>query len=237
MLCGEDPICTFCNSKLKNEITHYIFDCYALKEERRTLMLKTGQLWASLPSIIDNMTQNKYIATAFYGFHKSISQKKAKLERIDSSEYQRIIKRRFGNFLSRGHPSLRRWDFLRYNADITVQLALHALLHPVHQASARETYIGLYWTILLRYATLKGGISEMRFLKGDFDLHDKERPGKPSTATTDQNLDLVEEIVKNNRTITTYQLMKKLSISKEVFLNYFQILAIEKYAKNGCQSF
>ncbi|UYV76621.1 SETMAR [Cordylochernes scorpioides] len=79
MLCGEDPICTFCNSKLKNEITHYIFDCSALKEERRTLMLKTGQLCASLPSIIDNMTQNKYIATAFYGFHKSISQKKAKL--------------------------------------------------------------------------------------------------------------------------------------------------------------
>ncbi|UYV68287.1 GTPBP3 [Cordylochernes scorpioides] len=78
MLCGEDPTCTFCNSKLKNEITHYIFDCPALKEERRTLMLKTGQLCASLPSIIDNMTQNKYIATAFYGFHKSISQKKAK---------------------------------------------------------------------------------------------------------------------------------------------------------------
>ncbi|UYV80545.1 HEATR5B [Cordylochernes scorpioides] len=77
MLCGEDPICTFCNSKLKNEITHYIFDCSALKEERRTLMLKTGQLCASLPSIIDNMTQNKYIATAFYGFHKSLSQKKA----------------------------------------------------------------------------------------------------------------------------------------------------------------
>ncbi|UYV71893.1 hypothetical protein LAZ67_9000960 [Cordylochernes scorpioides] len=78
MLCGEDPTCTFCNSKLQNEITHYIFDCSALKEERRTLMLKTGQLCALLPSIIDNMTQNKYIATAFYGFHKSISQKKAK---------------------------------------------------------------------------------------------------------------------------------------------------------------
>ncbi|UYV84831.1 hypothetical protein LAZ67_X003647 [Cordylochernes scorpioides] len=79
MLCGEDPTCTFCNSKLKNEITHYIFDCPALKEERRTLMLKTGQLCASFPSIIDNVTQNKYIATAFYGFHKSISQKKAKV--------------------------------------------------------------------------------------------------------------------------------------------------------------
>ncbi|UYV63640.1 hypothetical protein LAZ67_2005138 [Cordylochernes scorpioides] len=78
MLCGEDPTCTFCNSKLQNEITHFIFDCSALKEERRTLMLKTGQLCASLPSIIDNMTQNKHIATAFYGFHKSISQKKAK---------------------------------------------------------------------------------------------------------------------------------------------------------------
>ncbi|UYV84953.1 hypothetical protein LAZ67_X004087 [Cordylochernes scorpioides] len=85
MLCGEDPTCTFCNSKLQNEITHYIFDCSALKEERRTLMLKTGQLCASLPSIIDNMTQNKYIATAFYGFHKSISQKKAK------SQFQEIM--------------------------------------------------------------------------------------------------------------------------------------------------
>ncbi|UYV73527.1 K02A2.6-like [Cordylochernes scorpioides] len=82
MLCGEDPICTFCNSKLKNEITHYIFDCSALKEERRTLMLKTGQLCASLPSIIDNMTQNKYIATAFYGFHKSLSQKKTKVSSL-----------------------------------------------------------------------------------------------------------------------------------------------------------
>ncbi|UYV64880.1 hypothetical protein LAZ67_3002255 [Cordylochernes scorpioides] len=86
MLCGEDPTCTFCNSKLKNEITHYIFDCPGLKEERRTLMLKTGQLCASLPSIIDNMTQNKYIATAFYGFHKSISQKKAKL--ISTEEHK-----------------------------------------------------------------------------------------------------------------------------------------------------
>ncbi|UYV77926.1 K02A2.6-like [Cordylochernes scorpioides] len=81
MLCSEDPICTFCNSKLKNEITHYIFDCSALKEERR-FMLKTAQLCASLPSIIDNMTQNKYIATVFYGFHKSISQKKANKETL-----------------------------------------------------------------------------------------------------------------------------------------------------------
>ncbi|UYV71086.1 hypothetical protein LAZ67_8001666 [Cordylochernes scorpioides] len=47
-----------------------------------------------------------------------------------------------------------------------------------------------------------------RFQKCDFDIHDKERPGKPSTVTTDQNLALVEEIVKNNRTTTTYQLMK-----------------------------
>ncbi|UYV64118.1 hypothetical protein LAZ67_2006615 [Cordylochernes scorpioides] len=42
MLCGEDPICTFCNSKLKNEITHYIFYCYALKEERKPLCSKLG---------------------------------------------------------------------------------------------------------------------------------------------------------------------------------------------------
>ncbi|UYV84778.1 hypothetical protein LAZ67_X003467 [Cordylochernes scorpioides] len=40
-----------------------------------------------------------------------------------------------------------------------------------------------------------------RSQKGDFDLHDKERLGKPSTVATDQNLALVEEIVKNNRTI------------------------------------
>ncbi|UYV75323.1 hypothetical protein LAZ67_12003489 [Cordylochernes scorpioides] len=33
-----------------------------------------------------------------------------------------------------------------------------------------------------------------RFQKGDFDLHDKERPGKPSTVTTDQNLALVEKL-------------------------------------------
>ncbi|UYV65740.1 ALG2, partial [Cordylochernes scorpioides] len=62
-------------------LNRLVFDHYD-PEERRTLMLKTGQLCASLPSIIDNMTQNKYIATAFYGFHKSISQKKAKQTRV-----------------------------------------------------------------------------------------------------------------------------------------------------------
>ncbi|UYV63415.1 hypothetical protein LAZ67_2004010 [Cordylochernes scorpioides] len=100
MLCGEDPICTFCNSKLKNEITHYIFDCSALKEERRTLMLKTGQLCASLPSIIDNMTQNKYIATAFYGFHKSISQKKANNM---SKLFTSILRNRLNNRIEKRH--------------------------------------------------------------------------------------------------------------------------------------
>ncbi|UYV66010.1 UAP1 [Cordylochernes scorpioides] len=92
MLCSEDPICTFRNSKLKNEITHYIFDCYALKEERRTLMLKTGQLCASLPSLIDNITQNKYIATAFYGFHKSASMYEELCDLLEKHQQQHLLR-------------------------------------------------------------------------------------------------------------------------------------------------
>ncbi|UYV84507.1 hypothetical protein LAZ67_X002409 [Cordylochernes scorpioides] len=59
------------------------------------------------------------------------------------------------------------------------------------------------------------------FHNGYFDLHD-ETPGKPSNVTTDQNLALVEEIVKNNWTITTYQLMAKLFISKNLIESYME---------------
>ncbi|UYV61230.1 hypothetical protein LAZ67_1003982 [Cordylochernes scorpioides] len=43
--------------------------------------------------------------------------------------------------LTVGWPSLRRCAFSGHNADIAVQLALHALPHPAHPASARETCI------------------------------------------------------------------------------------------------
>src|SRR5215510_4540516 len=58
-----------------------------------------------------------------------------------------------------------------------------------------------------------------RFQTGDFDIRDKARPGRPSSVATDQNLGRVEELVRNNRTITTYQLMENLSSLKEVFLS------------------
>ncbi|UYV71112.1 hypothetical protein LAZ67_8001783 [Cordylochernes scorpioides] len=43
--------------------------------------------------------------------------------------------------LTVGWPSLRRCAFSEHNADNAVQLALHALPHPAHPASARETCI------------------------------------------------------------------------------------------------
>ncbi|UYV75701.1 hypothetical protein LAZ67_13001055, partial [Cordylochernes scorpioides] len=111
------------------------------------------------------------------------------------------------------HEFLQQGDRVPFKSgDISVTI-IHSKLQPV------------YGNELLDRSTIRRWVQ--RFQKGDFDLHDKERPGKPSTLTTDQNLALVEEIVENNRTITTYQLMKKLSISKGNVLNYFQILAIK----------
>ncbi|UYV80391.1 hypothetical protein LAZ67_19000059 [Cordylochernes scorpioides] len=49
----------------------------ALSEERRKLNDKTGQLCPSFPALINEISKNRYIAVAIFGFHKIISQKKA----------------------------------------------------------------------------------------------------------------------------------------------------------------
>ena len=67
-----------------------------------------------------------------------------------------------------------------------------------------------------------------RFKTGDFDISDKERPGRPSSVTTDKNSALVEKMVKNNRTITTYQLMERLSSSKGSVLRLLEDLGYRK---------
>ncbi|UYV77910.1 hypothetical protein LAZ67_15002803 [Cordylochernes scorpioides] len=90
-------------------------------------------------------------------------------------------------------------EFIFKSGDISAT-TIHSKLQPVY---GNET---------LDRSTIQRWVQ--RFRKGDFDLHDKERQGKPSTVTTDQNLALVKEIIKNNRTITAYHLMKNLSISK-----------------------
>ncbi|UYV84922.1 hypothetical protein LAZ67_X004022 [Cordylochernes scorpioides] len=82
-------------------------------------------------------------------------------------------------------------------------------------------------------------VTEFLFKSGDISattIHSKLQPVNLRTVTTDQNLALVEEIVKNNRTITTYQLVKKFQSLKEVSLNYFQILAIEIVLKMGAKT-
>ncbi|UYV82034.1 hypothetical protein LAZ67_21000526 [Cordylochernes scorpioides] len=104
-------------------------------------------------------------------------------------------------------------EFLFKSGDISAT-TIHSKLQPV------------YGNEILDRSTIQRWIQ--RFQKGDFDLHDKERPGKPSTVTTDQNLALVEEIVKNNRTITTYQLMKKLSIFKRSIHKLLSYLGYRK---------
>ncbi|UYV77547.1 hypothetical protein LAZ67_15001466 [Cordylochernes scorpioides] len=77
LLRREDLKCTFCGSGITTEMLHYIFDCAALSEERRKLNDKTGQLCPSFPALINEISKNRYIAMAIFGFHKTISRKKA----------------------------------------------------------------------------------------------------------------------------------------------------------------
>ncbi|UYV78723.1 hypothetical protein LAZ67_16002554 [Cordylochernes scorpioides] len=77
LLRREDLKCTFCGSGITTEMLHYLFDCAALSEERRKLNDKTGQLCPSFPALINEISKNRYIAMAIFGFHKTISRKKA----------------------------------------------------------------------------------------------------------------------------------------------------------------
>ncbi|UYV76665.1 hypothetical protein LAZ67_14001638 [Cordylochernes scorpioides] len=48
-----------------------------------------------------------------------------------------------------------------------------------------------------------------------------DRRATPTPVVTDQNLPLTEELIKNKRTMTTYQIMENFPCLKEVFLNLF----------------
>ncbi|UYV82427.1 hypothetical protein LAZ67_21002059 [Cordylochernes scorpioides] len=108
-------------------------------------------------------------------------------------------------------------EFLFKSGDISAT-TIHSKLQPVYENETLDRSTIQRWV--------------QRFQKGDFDFDDKERLGKPSTVTTEQNLALVEEIVKNNRTITTYQLMKILSISKGSVIKLLSDLGYSKLCSN-----
>ncbi|UYV68991.1 hypothetical protein LAZ67_6001945 [Cordylochernes scorpioides] len=70
-------------------------------------------------------------------------------------------------------------EFLFKSGDISAT-TIHSKLQPVYGNETIDRCTIQRWV--------------QRFQKDDFYLHYKERPGKPSTVTTDQNLALVEEI-------------------------------------------
>ena len=62
-----------------------------------------------------------------------------------------------------------------------------------------------------------------RFQDGREDVEDDERPGRPSTSTTDENVEKVKEMVMNDRRITVREVADDVGISigscHEIFLN------------------
>ena len=55
------------------------------------------------------------------------------------------------------------------------------------------------------------------FSEGREDVNDEERTGRPSTSTTDENIDVVKKIVLVNRRITVREVAEDLNIS--IFTN------------------
>ena len=51
------------------------------------------------------------------------------------------------------------------------------------------------------------------FSEGRVDVNDEERAGRPSTSTTDENIDEVKKIVLANRRITVREIAEDLNIS------------------------
>ena len=52
-----------------------------------------------------------------------------------------------------------------------------------------------------------------RFQDGREDVEDDERPGRPSTSTTDENVEKVKEMVMNDRRITIREVANDVGIS------------------------
>ena len=63
------------------------------------------------------------------------------------------------------------------------------------------------------YATVKRWVNE--FKRGRNNVEDEPRSGRPLTATTPDNIDLVLEIVMEDRRTSTYHIAKRLRTSQE----------------------
>ena len=66
-----------------------------------------------------------------------------------------------------------------------------------------------------------------RFQDGREDVEDDERPGRPSTSTTDENVEKVKEMIMNDRRITIREVADNVGISigscHEIFSNVLGI--------------
>ncbi|UYV77515.1 hypothetical protein LAZ67_15001334 [Cordylochernes scorpioides] len=71
-------------------------------------------------------------------------------------------------------------------------------------------------------------VPRTHFQTDDFDISDKERPGRPTSVMADRNLAPTEELIKNNWTMMTYQIMGKLSLSKGSVLKLINNLGYRK---------
>ena len=71
-----------------------------------------------------------------------------------------------------------------------------------------------------------------RFQDGREDVKDDERPGRPSTSTTDENVEKVKEMVMNDRRITIREVADDVGISigsrHEIFSNVLGIKRVEE---------
>ena len=52
-----------------------------------------------------------------------------------------------------------------------------------------------------------------RFQEGREEVEDDERPGRPSTSTTDENVEKVKEMIMNDRRITIREVANEVGIS------------------------
>ena len=66
------------------------------------------------------------------------------------------------------------------------------------------------------------------FSKGDFNLNDKQRMGRPSTVCPSNNEMTVDEMIQNDRKISTYDIMIRLGISKGTVLELLDSLGYRK---------
>ncbi|UYV74766.1 hypothetical protein LAZ67_12000886 [Cordylochernes scorpioides] len=154
------------------------------------------------------MTQNKYIATAFYGFHKSISQKKAKRKEgrgiviqaspEDPTLQDVILEHRISYYPS--CPS-----FLNLSTELMKSLEEMEFTETL--ASRNEAYEDEKLSRTQVYFWYK------RFKDGRKSIADDSRSGRPLTSTTDRNIGQVRDLIVADRKITIDNISEILGIS------------------------